>query len=459
MNLKVNFYMFSIKYAFLTTILSLVLISPVSSYGDTASEIQALKNRLEELEKSQAKQEIETNKKTETLASEIEKSKLSMSLPEKAELKSQWGFGPAASSVYNVKQGLSIGGYGETNLRSFVNKANGKKDETDALRLVTYLGYKFSDSIIFNSEIEFEHGTTDGIGGQDGDSEGEVSVEFSYLDFLIDKGFNARLGLVLIPMGFINEVHEPAYFHGVVRPEVERLIIPATWRENGVGFFGEFDTAGKLEYRTYLVNGLRASRFTESGIRDGRQKGNRALVEDIAWTGRVDYSPSVIPGLLTGGSFWVGQSGQDEDFSGTTTDANTTILSTHAQYRYKNLELRALGAWGSISNADKISTAVGKTIGDNFYGWYAESAYNVLPFFSDSTQYLAPFFRFESFDTQSSVPNGYTKDESLKKQVYTTGITYKPLTNVALKLDYRHFATNGAKETADEVALGLGFSF
>ncbi len=439
------------------------LIFPLIARADTASEIQELRKRLDQLEKSLAEKDkalAEKDKaleeKTDTLAAEIEDSKLSLKIPQKAELKSQWGLGPAASGVYNVKQGLSFGGYGEANARSFVSDANGKKNETDLLRLITYVGYKFSDSIIFNSEIEFEHGTTDAIGGQSGDSAGEVSVEFAYLDFLIDQSFNARVGNVLIPMGFINEIHEPAYFHGVLRPDVERFIIPTTWRENGFGFFGQGQAAGKIDYRTYLVNGLRASRFEDTGIREGRQSGNRALIEDIAWTGRFDYSPDAITGLVAGGSFWVGNSGQDEDFDGQTPNVRTSMISGHAQYQYRNLELRTLGVWGNIDDAAILSSALDETIGNKFYGWYFQSAYNILPLFSETTQYLAPFFRFEDYDTQASVPTGFSRDNSLARRVYITGLTYKPLTNVALKLDYRHYLTD---DVADEVALGMGFSF
>ena len=442
----------------LATFSCILIAAP--AVAQSSDEFQALKRRIEELERQQDVQQEVIDEKTSTLAGEIERTRLGQVLPEKADLKSEWGLGPAASSVYNVKRGLSLAGYAELNYRNFVSDEGSNKDQADALRLVTYAGYKFSDSIIFNSEIEFEHGTTSGIGGTSGESEGSVSVEFAYLDFLLNRGVNARAGLLLIPMGFINEIHEPPYFHGVVRPEVEQVIIPTTWREMGAGLFGEFDAAGTLAYRTYLVNGLRASRFSEGGIRDSRQNGNRALFEDVAWTGRLDYAPAAVDGLLLGGSFFVGNSGQDEVFAEETPDVLTTLLSTHAQYRYGQLELRALGAWGSIEDADVVSAEVESTVPEDFSGWYAEAAYDVLPHFVSGTkQYLAPFFRYENLDTQEEVPSGFARNDSRERTVYTAGLTYKPLHNVALKLDYRNIETEGEDEAADEVALGLGFAF
>ena len=129
-----------------------------------------------------------------------------------------------------------------------------------------------------------------------------MSVEFMALDFFWKKEANFRTGLVLVPMGFINEVHEPPFFLGVRRPETERRILPATWREMGVGVFGQLGE--EVEYRAYVVNGFNAAGFSASGIRGGRQNGNRALAEDFALVGRVDWTPW--HGVLLGASAYVG---------------------------------------------------------------------------------------------------------------------------------------------------------
>src|SRR5688500_12825240 len=140
------------------------------------------------------------------------------------------GFAPAAAKVYGIARGGSIGGYGEALYENFGSdrqddKPSGRKDQFDFLRQILYVGYKFNDTILFNSEIEFEHAST-GKGG-------EVSVEFAYLDYQLSKSIGLRGGMVLVPMGFLNELHEPPVFHGAKRPDVEQAIVPSTWRENG----------------------------------------------------------------------------------------------------------------------------------------------------------------------------------------------------------------------------------
>ncbi|MCC6221143.1 MAG: hypothetical protein IT291_07885 [Deltaproteobacteria bacterium] len=417
-------------------------------------EIEVLKRRLSELESEQK----ESDEKTETLAEEVERSKLSKVLPERKELKSEFGLGPAASGVYQLKQGLSLGGYGEATYRNFVSDANGKKDQADMLRLVGYAGYKFNDWLVFNSEVEVEHGTTSGIGDSSGDKEGEVSVEFAYLDFLLDEAFNLRTGMVLIPMGFLNEIHEPPFFHGVRRAELEQSIIPSTWREMGAGAFGTIGS--ELDYRTYVVNGLRASRFSDSGVRDGRQKGNQALAEDFAWTGRLDYRPAALAGFMVGGSAWLGHSGQDEEFAGETPDVFTSIWEAHAQYRYRQLELRGIFAQSDIDDVDVLSLEVDKAIAGKQRGWYVEAAYDVLPHIVEgTTQYLAPFVRFEDLGLQEDVAEGFAKNKSLDRQLVAVGLSYKPVTNAVIKLDYRNFSSEGDKDPADELALGVGYAF
>lgn len=429
-----------------------VFCLPVLS-EDLRKEIDSLKERLLSLEE-QLKEEQE---KQEALADEVQETKLSQMLPSTAPLKSQWGMGPAASRVYGVSQGVSISGYGEANYRNFVNDAGGKKDQAEFLRMVTYLGYRFNDWLLFNSEIEFEHGTTDGIGGTSGDEAGEVSVEFAYLDFLTMPEFNVRAGMVLMPVGFINEIHESPYYHGNLRPEVEQKILPSTWREMGVGVFGRI--GNEFQYRTYLTNGLRASRFSSSGIREGRQNGNKALAEGFASVTRLDYTPDYLPGTTFGGSFYIGESGQDEDFAGSTPSVLTTIYEVHAQYQRHGFELRALGAWVDIDDADILSMALSDTIASQQNGWYLEAAYNVLPMLGYAgEQALLPFVRYESLDTQASVPAGFVRNASLDRDVRTYGLTYRPIPRVAVKLDYRDYTTDGPAKIPDEITLGIGFA-
>ncbi|RMF59921.1 MAG: hypothetical protein D6743_15700, partial [Calditrichaeota bacterium] len=170
----------------------------------------------------------ELMRRIDLLTEELEKSKLG----EVAEpsYESHLGMGPAASRVYQIaKPGVSIAGYGEVVYQNFSDdrddgRAAGVTDQIDFLRSIVYVGYRFNDWLLFNSEIEFEHAKT----GED--AEGEVAVEFGYIEAKLQPWLNVRAGMLLIPVGIINELHEPPTFHGALRPEVARRIIPATWR-------------------------------------------------------------------------------------------------------------------------------------------------------------------------------------------------------------------------------------
>lgn len=425
-------------------------------------EIETLKAKAAEAEKNQAAGGAgsDANRKTDILAKEVENLKTSLVIPESKQYKSQYGMGPAASAVYGVNKGLSIGGYGEavytnntTAQRKPGEERTDKTDQFDAERLVLYVGYKFTDNIILNNEIEFEHATT----GEGDEEKGEVSVEFSQLDFLLHPMANVRAGLLLMPMGFINEVHEPLYFHGNFRPEVERRIIPTTWREMGAGLFGEL--APGLQYRLYATNALDADGFASNGWRDARQNGSKAKAEDFAVVGRLDYSPDFLPGVLVGGSYYMGNAGQDAEIGGDERNFFTQLYEGHLQWHYKGFEFRTLGAWGNVDDADVLSADKGKTIGKSTFGWYSEAAYDIMPhLMRDSTQYLAPFVRYERFDTIADAPDGFSDDQTQDKEIFQAGLTYKPIRNIAIKADYRNISARDG-EPADEFNLGLGFIY
>jgi hypothetical protein len=401
----------------------------------------------------------EAERKTDILASEVEKLKTALVIPESREYKSMYGLGPAASQVYRVNRGLSLGGYGEAFYTNFVNDKS--DDQSDLQRVVLYAGYKFNDWIVLNNEIEFEHGTT----GSGDDDKGEVSVEFSQLDFFLHPAANIRAGLMLTPMGFINEMHEPVTFHGNRRPDVERFIIPSTWRELGAGLFGEIIPG--LQYRMYAINGLNAEKYESQGIRDGRQSGSRALAENWAFTGRLDYTPDFARGLQVGASAFLGDAGQDQVFAGQKADVFTQLYEGHVQWHYRGFEFRALGAWGHVGDAGLVSQQNlidgddpdDAVVGSENYGWYTEAAYDIMPLlWKDSSQYLAPFVRYERYDSIAEAPKGFADNLSFDRRIYQGGLTYKPIPNIVIKADYRNISS-AAGQRPHEFNLGLGFIY
>ncbi|WGS87546.1 hypothetical protein [Methylomonas sp. UP202] len=407
----------------------------------------------------------ELERKTDVLATEVERLKTQLFIPESREYKSQYGLGPAASNVYRVNRGISIGGYGEAMYTNYADPRGDSatnKDTADLERAVIYLGYKFNDWIVLNNEIEFEHAST----GEGDESKGEVSVEFSQLDFLLNPKYNVRAGLMLMPMGFINEMHEPTTYHGNHRPDVERYIIPSTWREMGAGLFGEILPG--LQYRMYAVNGLNASSFSNIGITEGRQGGSNAQAEDFAFTGRLDYSPSFVPGLMVGGSTFLGNSSQKNivNANGSGVDLFTQLHEGHIQYKYRGLELRALGAWSKIDNTEYLNPLLGADgpIGKESFGWYVEAAHDIMPFvWKESSQYLAPFVRVERYDTVAAVASGFEKGSGLDRWIYQAGLSYKPIENVVIKADYRNIRDRklvpAGVPFGDEFNLGFGFIY
>lgn len=426
-------------------------------------QIDEMKKKMEKTEVASAQKAPEKvenlERKTDVLSQEVEKLRTNLVIPEETKYKSMYGLGPAASKVYQVGKGLSIGGYGNALYQNYVGDKKDKQNNADLERMVLYVGYKFNDRILFNSEIEYEHATT----GEGDEQKGEVSVEFASLDFFIDPLANIRAGEVLMPMGFINLIHEPPFFFGNHRPVVEQVIIPTTWREIGAGLFGQITP--ELTYTTYAVNGLNAQGFSSDGIREGRQGGSQSLAEDLAFVGRVDYTPHQLPGITFGSSAYLGNSGQNQQYvsqqyGSQKINAFTQLYEGHAQWKYRGLEFRALGSWGHIDDAGILSASNGNgTIGKDNYGWYTEAGYDVLPWIlPDTTQYLAPFFRYERYDTIASAPTGFPDDPTKDQWIYQFGLQYKPIPNVAIKADYRNFNSKGG-DLPDDFNLGFGFIF
>ena len=399
-------------------------------------------------------------RKTDILSQEVEKLRTNLAIPEEKQLKSAYGLGPAASKVYQVGKGLSIGGYGEAIYQDIVSNKGGAKSNADLERMVLYVGYKFTDRILMNSEYEFEHATS----GEGAEVKGEVSAEFASLDFFLNPLANVRTGLVLMPMGMINRIHEPLFYFGNHRPVVDQKIIPTTWREMGVGLFGAITP--NLTYTAYVVNGLNAKGFSSDGIREGTGGGSLALAENFGYVAQMNYEPKALPGVTVGGSAYVGNSGQNQVYNGQTPNVFTQLYESHVQWKYRGLEFRTLGSWGHINDAGILSAAAKAdpvtgqgVIGSQNYGWYSEVGYDVLPlFFRDTPQYLAPFFRYEKLNTVAKAPEGFASDPIQNQQIFQVGLQYKPIPQVVIKADYRNFVAKQGT-LPDDFNLGFGFIF
>ncbi len=391
----------------------------------------------------------------EALKEEIRRLRLEVAMPE-IELKSYFGLGPAASKIYYTPRGLSIAGYGEITYENYLD--NSKTDRGDVLRFIPYIGYKFTEKIIVNSELEIEHA---GIGNV-GNRQPEVYVEFLYVEFLNPR-FNLRTGLFLIPVSSMNEYHEPPVFFATLRPDVERFIIPTVWREIGVMAYGEI--AQGLSYKIALVNGLRTDLIGD-WISSGRQRGANVNFDKFAGIVRIDFN--VVRGLNLGGSVYYGKgsdkSGASEKGS---EEAKFTLITVEGEYQFKSLFLKGLFASGRADGNNSYKSKAGRA--SKVYGWYVETGYNLIPLISpESLVSLSPFVRYERYNLNQGVLTG-NNDLSKDRSVLTFGLDFKPHPQVVIKVDYQLRDTKSGfpagKGTGkdewkiNQFNLGIGFIF
>ena len=367
-------------------------------------------------------------------------------------LESKHGLGPAASKIYETDHGISIGGYGEALYQNFDD--GDKTDQFDMLRAVLYFGYKFNDQWVLNTEFEFEHASTS--------KSGSASVEFAYLDYLMRDELNFRAGVLLAPMGWVNELHEPISFFGAIRPLSENKIIPTTWRENGIGIFGETQN---WAYKLYALNGFKGENFSSAGLRGGRQKAAQALSDDFGLVGRLDYIGTT--GLTAGISAYRGDSGQGVEYLGDELDVGTQIIDVHVDWRRGGWAARALAVWAELDDVTELNRAKAgsgvldsaiDSIGEEMEGYYVELGYDVLSQSNYQEASLVFFVRHEEYDTQKEIPDGFSRSGKNDIEATTLGLNFKPLDEIVFKAEYQFIEdANGTEK--DQFNLGMGYVF
>ena len=369
------------------------------------------------------------------------------------------GLGVAAARIYGMGSGVSLGGYGEFLYQNFARRlqdgtAQPQQDQFDTLRGVFYVGYRFNDWILFNSEMEFEHS-----GVSDEHAQGEAILEFAYLDFLLTPGFNVRAGQVLLPLGFTNEQHEPPSVLSAQRPflEQEGGIIPTTWHENGVGVHGRLGSE-RFTYRVYGVTALNAAGFGATGLTGGEQDGHQAMAERFALTGRLDWTPA--QGSTLGFGFYRASCGFAS--AGATQAVPVTVPITlgeaHAEFKGGGWQLRALYARTTVDPSGLQSLATpAYQVGTRQWGGYLEAGYDVLGG-RGTRQSLMPFLRWERMNLQQQVARGVLADPANDRAILTAGLSWKPIPQIAVKATWDRIR-NGARTGGDELDLGLGYEF
>jgi hypothetical protein len=337
---------------------------------------------------------------------------------------------------------IQFHGYGEFH---YNNPQIGTMDEdaiaeADVHRFVLGWTYEFTDALRMDAEIDFEHAAT------------EIELEYAHIDYDLKPTLALRAGAVLMPVGPLNEFHEPPLYYSVERPYVENTIMPTTWQEFGVGLVGR---SGALAYRGYVVTGLDASGFSSlSGIRGGRTHAAEAPAEDLAGVARIEYASQ--NGLQLGASGYYGGADQGDSTLG---DVTVGIVNADARFRRSGLDLRGV-VYRVFLDAEELSTARGEPIGEAMMGWYAEAAYDLLRRDKEEgrRRSLFVFGRFEDFDTNEDVDETFPADPEASRQVITGGISYLPIEKIAFKADYEHWEDD-ADQKLNRFNLGAAFMF
>jgi len=333
-----------------------------------------------------------------------------------------------------------------------INKERGDFFRPDFHRFVLLFGHSFSERIKFWSELELEHSRLEG-----GETSGEIALEQAYLDFLVKPYFNLRAGMLLTPVGIINERHEPPSFNGVERPFVETLIIPTTWHELGFGVTG--DLGHGFRYRAYLMSALDARRFdAEGGISEGRTSGFESSFRNPAKVARVEFAG--VRRLTLGASVYSGHAG----FNIPGLNPRVSIAEFDGRYGYRRLDFRALFANTWVSRAGELNDRLRRQFGINpniasqMRGYYFEPAAHVFP--RRNRNDLILFTRYERFNTQQEMPAGYLPFAQFDRSAWVTGATFKPNADVAIKFDYVFNRNASAVVRAlDGINLGIGWWF
>jgi len=417
--------------------------------ADEVSELKAqmkmLMERLETLENSNKKQAEQTKVLTDELINVQNQTTFTVI----DSSKDVQGLSPAASKVYYSKNPLSIGGYGELYYSKYndsVGSGNTKDAYGDTYRFIPYIGYKFSDTIILNSEIEFEHGN-------------EVAIEQLYVDFILDPLATIRVGHQLVPMGYVNLYHEPTLFNTVQRPDVEKQLIPSTWHELGLSVYGKTDS---LEYQVGAFTALDMNHPTtgtpvsdKDWIRKARV-GNESDkgMDNMAIVARLDYNG--INGFQVGASAYAGKAGNAK-VAGQSEEGQMTMVDIHATYQNEGFKARALYTQSHLSDADSYKT----DMPESARGSYLNLEYNILPLFTVSGDRLPLFFQYENYNLATKMANGASFGRTTS---YTYGLNYFPHDQVVLKAEYMLRHNENSADTTKYInegiySLGLGFIF
>ncbi|MFT5724763.1 MAG: hypothetical protein ACI9JN_001885 [Bacteroidia bacterium] len=364
----------------------------------------------------------------------------------------------SAQTLLSSKSGnLLMAAYGEVHYNQGIQSGNIQNGNLDMHREVLLFGYKFNTRTSFITEIEIEHIN-------------EVYLEQGFLNYQLKPWINLQGGLLLIPMGIVNEYHEPTTFNGVERPTIDNVLVPSTWREIGAGFTGNLPNQS-LRYQIFAVNGPLgydgAARLKgKSPIRSARQKGAKAAMRQPDLSAKVNYYG--VRGLNIGAAIYMGTT-ESSLFSNVATDSisqmakadssvvGVTMVGLDYRYSKKNFESRGQMIYGAFSNTSAFNQFATSDLGSASYGYYLECGYNISKLLRMKQKFV-PFVRYSNYNTHFETTSETTENPTFEKTIVTTGLTFYLDKSFVAKADYQ-YSLDGNDKTSNQFNLGLGFWF
>jgi hypothetical protein len=343
-------------------------------------------------------------------------------------------------------------GYGEFNYNRYDDPE--RTSRADLRRFVIGLAHSLNERLSFMSELELEHAVVSQ------DDQGEIEVEQAYVNYQKREAVNVKGGLFLIPLGILNETHEPPTYYGVERNEVETRIIPTTWRELGAGVHGLLH--GELRYDVGVTTGFDAGKLDDPafGVATAHQEGQLANAHDLSVYGALNYTR---PGLLVGGGLYTGNTGQNGQTNPLLRGvaARLALWDMHARYSAHGFDLQALYAAGTLGDADRINAAILADAAAPFAapkslrGWYVQAAYHL---YRVGDLDLAPFARLERFDIhqQEDPAHGLLQDPKNLERVITAGFNLNVDPQVVIKSDVQRYSADPSRNRFN---VGMGYMF
>jgi len=335
------------------------------------------------------------------------------------------------SPLAQAAPAVSIGGYGELH---YNNLDSG--NEIDYHRFVLYFGHAFTENLSFYSELELEHA----LAGEG--APGEIELEQAFVQWDFSPSHRIRAGMMLVPVGFLNETHEPDTFYGVERNSIEKNVIPTTWWEAGASLSGE--VTATLKYDFMLHSGLaldldHPSAKKQTNIRSARQKVSEATAEALAYSGRLEWQPNA--SLKIGGTVQYQADLTQGAGAGGAKDIDGLLIESHLEAFAGPFSLRALYARWDLDDAIAVINAGS----EKQLGWYVEPRYRI----SDR---LGLFARYGEFDLQAGQNAMDSQNETID-----VGLNYWIHETVVIKADIQRYRFAG--ETNRGFNIGVGYSF